>query len=258
MIFESMEKRKRGRKRIARVQWNCADCRVERWRYPRDALSVQRCASCDALRRRVARRSCKHCDQTIETTDPRIFCGRACYVAHHFPYPVGPYVKKGRIRIVRTEDELRATRRAAYDRQRARRLPPLQIIKCRYCRDSFVQSNRKQNSFCTVDCSYRFYEWNARALRRGASDVGERFSPFDVLDRDGYRCRHCLCHTPKYLRGRKDWNAPEVDHFIPCAERGAHSMANSQCLCRRCNTLKGHQVYTCAPMLPLPHVAVDA
>ncbi|MCC7107614.1 MAG: HNH endonuclease [Chloroflexi bacterium] len=59
-----------------------------------------------------------------------------------------------------------------------------------------------------------------------------------VLRRDEWRCRACGCETPQALRGTCDPSAPEVDHIVPVAKGGAHTMDNLQCLCRTCNALK--------------------
>lgn len=64
----------------------------------------------------------------------------------------------------------------------------------------------------------------------------------DVLARDGWRCRLCGIDTPETLRGTKAWNAPEVDHIVPLSAGPCgpgHVWSNLQCLCRRCNSLKG-------------------
>jgi 5-methylcytosine-specific restriction endonuclease McrA len=59
-----------------------------------------------------------------------------------------------------------------------------------------------------------------------------------VFDRDGWMCRLCGVATPKELRGTYEHNAPEMDHVVPVARGGAHTYANTQCLCRSCNGWK--------------------
>ena len=70
----------------------------------------------------------------------------------------------------------------------------------------------------------------------------ERFSPLAVLERDGWTCQICGVPTPKELRGLKVSNAPTLDHIVPVARGGAHSMANTRCACLRCNTSKGSKL----------------
>lgn len=72
-----------------------------------------------------------------------------------------------------------------------------------------------------------------RARCRGAS--AERVDPFEVFDRDKWKCQLCGVKTPKAKRGSYDDDAPELDHIVPLSKGGAHTYANTQCSCRRCN-----------------------
>lgn len=67
----------------------------------------------------------------------------------------------------------------------------------------------------------------------------EPVSPNAIFDRDGWKCQICGVKTPKRLRGSYDDRAPELDHRVPMAKGGAHTYANVQCACRRCNLAKG-------------------
>ena len=67
----------------------------------------------------------------------------------------------------------------------------------------------------------------------------ERVDPIKVFERDGWRCHMCGCKTPASLRGKMVDRAPELDHIVPLAVRGAHTYANTACSCRKCNGLKG-------------------
>jgi len=60
-----------------------------------------------------------------------------------------------------------------------------------------------------------------------------------VFERDDWRCRHCGIETPKDLMGTMRRNEPTLDHILPMSLGGAHSYANTQLLCRRCNSVKG-------------------
>lgn len=77
-----------------------------------------------------------------------------------------------------------------------------------------------------------------KALERAATV--EVFDPEEVLARDGWRCQICGIDTPKRLRGTYKPNAPELDHIVALSRGGAHSMANTQCACRRCNGIKSN------------------
>lgn len=67
----------------------------------------------------------------------------------------------------------------------------------------------------------------------------DRFNKWDVFERDGWRCGICRIETPRSLSGRRLHNSPELDHVVPLSRGGAHSKANTRCLCRSCNLTKG-------------------
>lgn len=75
-----------------------------------------------------------------------------------------------------------------------------------------------------------------RAKERGAT--AENVLPELVFERDGWRCRMCGINTPQGLRGTYEHNAPELDHILPLARGGHHTLENVQCLCRSCNLFK--------------------
>jgi len=74
--------------------------------------------------------------------------------------------------------------------------------------------------------------------RRGA--YAESFNPIEVFDRDGWRCQICLHSTPKKRRGTYHPRAPELDHVQAISKGGEHTMTNTQCACRQCNSIKGN------------------
>jgi 5-methylcytosine-specific restriction endonuclease McrA len=78
----------------------------------------------------------------------------------------------------------------------------------------------------------------ARRARRSRGNV----TPLSILERDGWKCRMCGCDTPRSLRGTTLANAPECDHVIPLSRGGSSTASNMQCLCRRCNALKGSKL----------------
>lgn len=90
-----------------------------------------------------------------------------------------------------------------------------------------------------------------QAIRRKAGAVHryalrastiERFDPMVVFERDGWRCQICGVSTPKSRRGTNHHNAPELDHVVPISRNGEHSIANSQCACKRCNRWKSNKI----------------
>ncbi len=78
---------------------------------------------------------------------------------------------------------------------------------------------------------------NRRARLRSVRCVN--FSPSEILNRDGWKCRICGKDTPKELRGKKVSNAPTLDHIVPIALGGEHTPSNTQCACLGCNCSKG-------------------
>jgi 5-methylcytosine-specific restriction endonuclease McrA len=76
-----------------------------------------------------------------------------------------------------------------------------------------------------------------KAIERGIH--AERFDPFEIFERDRWRCHLCGCKTPKALRGTYQDRAPELDHIIPLSKGGHHTRANTACSCRKCNHAKG-------------------
>jgi hypothetical protein len=67
----------------------------------------------------------------------------------------------------------------------------------------------------------------------------ESVNPKEVFIRDFWKCQHCGKATPERLRGMMKDSAPELDHILPLVLGGAHSYFNTQCLCRKCNSIKG-------------------
>jgi 5-methylcytosine-specific restriction endonuclease McrA len=76
-----------------------------------------------------------------------------------------------------------------------------------------------------------------RAIRYGVAY--EPINPLEIFERDGWACKECGISTPQSLRGKMVPNAPELDHVIPMSRGGPHLRDNVQCLCRKCNIIKG-------------------
>lgn len=122
---------------------------------------------------------------------------------------------------------------------------PITVGVCRWCGGEFDRTQDGASRFmCSEGCGAKAAAKTKRAARkkreallRGAS-VGETVDPFDVFDRDGWRCKMCGVRTPRSKRGTYDDNAPELDHIMPVSRGGEHSHRNTQCLCRACNLAK--------------------
>lgn len=156
------------------------------------------------------------------------------------------------------------------------RFPPPLVCQNPKCGRSFrmkhVTKNQWQNKgkYCCPKC-YQDHRWGdhrprkrrGAAVRRAAGDAalatslrkrckvyGVTFDPActrqAVLERDGWRCQKCriLCNKEYKLATRTKSPSrrnAEHDHIVPLSVAGSpgNVFENSQCLCRRCNSIKG-------------------
>ena len=91
---------------------------------------------------------------------------------------------------------------------------------------------------------YRVSHYKASTSTPIPADTITPFSPYDVFNRDGWRCVRCECVVQK-----DDTTLPsaaQIDHVIPLSRGGAHTIDNAQTMCGRCNSIKGIRVlYPC-------------
>lgn len=117
--------------------------------------------------------------------------------------------------------------------------------KCKGCGALFTpEYGNKKRMFCSTKClkshGLRVGKSVRRARIRGASAM-DRIDPLKVFERDGWKCKLCGTPTPLIIRGFGLPNSPELDHIVPVSKGGAHTYANTQCLCRACNQAKGNK-----------------
>jgi hypothetical protein len=134
----------------------------------------------------------------------------------------------------------------------------IETIRCEGCMQEFRRKRnrcRDAGRFCTRECYWNWRRsqivWpvpraneltNLGSRRRDARKRNAIREPVDlikVLQRDKWTCQECGVGTPRSLRGTMNERAPECDHIVSLANGGAHTYANLQCLCRRCNRRKG-------------------
>lgn len=110
--------------------------------------------------------------------------------------------------------------------------------RCDSCRACAATEARKRSR---KSPSARASKARSKALRRARKRIAtvECFDPYEIFNRDGWRCYICGIETPKRLRGTLDERAPELDHINPIALGGQHSRQNTACCCRKCNAAKG-------------------
>jgi hypothetical protein len=116
---------------------------------------------------------------------------------------------------------------------------PLQPTCCAACNQTFMPSAPRV-LYCSASCRKRVGWGKRNALKHSAPS--ETVDPIVVLTRGGWMCAICAVETPRELRGSFRPNAPEVDHIVPLSKGGAHTYANTQCLCRNCNQAKSNKL----------------
>lgn len=117
--------------------------------------------------------------------------------------------------------------------------PPTEEISCKECGASFLPK-RDTGKYCCADCGNKS-KWRAATVRRRArlrNCESENFDPFEIFERDKWRCYLCGVRVLKSLRGTRQDRAPELDHIIPLSKGGDHLRTNVACSCRRCNQTK--------------------
>lgn len=119
------------------------------------------------------------------------------------------------------------------------------IQECAECETRF-RPNHLNQKYCSVVCGAKKQRRIGRGIRRArklSNGAAESIDPTIVFKRDNWRCYICKIYTPKALRGTYDDRAPEMDHVIPLAVGGTHTMDNVRCCCRQCNSEKGATIY---------------
>lgn len=110
--------------------------------------------------------------------------------------------------------------------------------RCDLCRATATERNKHRAKFSEASkVAKRTAKARRKAIERGTH--AERFDPFEIFERDRWRCHLCGCKTPKRLRGTYQDRAPELDHIVPLSKGGQHTRTNTACSCRKCNHAKG-------------------
>lgn len=121
--------------------------------------------------------------------------------------------------------------------------------KCLSCGKTYTKTTKTQRA--CADCTTLLIGRDVRRMRRAnkyhvtrAKRAGVHFEYFDqrvIFERDNWTCRICGVATPIEKRGTYDDDAPELDHIVAISSGGPHTIANSQCACRRCNRHKSNR-----------------
>ena len=150
-------------------------------------------------------KTCKYCHKSFTTyTDSQVYCSADC----------------GRFNLssalpttIRTCDTCESIFTPTFPNQ----------IRCHECRSVVARAKKMGRN------------GRRRALKRQA--MVERFSGYEIFERDGWVCG--ICHKPV----DKSISCPHpqsvsLDHIIPLSRGGSHSRANVQCAHFGCNSRK--------------------
>jgi hypothetical protein len=230
-----------------RADWYRRTC-AERDRAKARARGVRPIEEVRATQIGMVRRQCIVCDATFERRPNGRDAGKCCSRACGFVYRrwIGEHTRS----LTQARKEFaRWARRAREAPRPLRRARPgkaclacgTEVAKhkqrCEPCREerrATAKAAYRQSDACKA--IRRAAKSRRRAIERGIE--AERFDPFEIFERDGWKCHLCGCRTPKKLRGTYDDRAPELDHVIPLAAGGEHSRRNTACACRKCNIKK--------------------
>jgi 5-methylcytosine-specific restriction endonuclease McrA len=80
------------------------------------------------------------------------------------------------------------------------------------------------------------YKHRRRVLARDVA--ADHFVALDIFERDGWICQICGLHLDPEVKFPSN-DSPSIDHIIPIALGGTHTLANVQAACMGCNRRKG-------------------
>lgn len=193
--------------------------------------------------REEARKVCRVCDLCgkvwlVKPGRPSLYCSSRCGRLANLP-PRSCPIPPGHPALPPSPPALpsgRAVRRLRGERPRAPRL--LVSGRCRHCGTHFVtlRGRGPWPTFCSTSCSRR----DAKAQRRAILRAVERepISRARVFERDGWCCYLCGGSLKREAEAPYDPLAPTLDHVIPLARGGSHTMANLKAAHFLCNSRK--------------------
>jgi 5-methylcytosine-specific restriction endonuclease McrA len=105
-------------------------------------------------------------------------------------------------------------------------------VRCADCADA-------RTKIAVRECRHR-----AKVKRRAAASGGmnDEVNREQVFADAGWRCVHCgvECSRDGDINGD---TYPNLDHIVPLSRGGDHTRSNVQLLCRKCNILKGDEMF---------------
>lgn len=111
--------------------------------------------------------------------------------------------------------------------------------RCIRCGSCFIADRDQFSNHTDLTCSEACSRYLAKARRRAREREAfvEDVHPWRVFERDEWICRLCTLPLERDAVVPHPL-APTVDHVVPLARGGQHSMANVQAAHFRCNSLK--------------------
>lgn len=112
---------------------------------------------------------------------------------------------------------------------------------CEQCGSAIPVEGRIGRRFCSNDCTVRSNQSVRRARRKGLP--AEKFSRFEIFERDGWMCHICREAVQRDLSAYGP-QSPTMDHLIPLSHPATpgHVKTNVALAHRRCNIGKNGRV----------------
>ena len=129
-----------------------------------------------------------------------------------------------------------------WDSVREGRSSPGEFRLCVYCGSSI--SSEKARKYCSYSCGKKVSSLRYRARRSEA--FVENVFLVDVVSRDGIACGICFAPVDLGLSYPEPLSS-SIDHVIPLARGGEHSLANAQLAHLACNAQKGTRIMGAKP-----------
>ena len=125
----------------------------------------------------------------------------------------------------------------------------LWIRRCEACGDIY-STHQNASRHCTRTCRDRRAKERRDDLKR-ARGYGVEFSDFarlKVYERDAWTCQLCGEKTSREYNHDDPWS-PTLDHIVPLARGGAHTVGNAQIAHAICNSLKSDGEFSPAQLV---------
>ena len=116
-------------------------------------------------------------------------------------------------------------------------------LECVECGAKFIKRyGEKRRVFCSSGCSKRFNRRNRKVAKRAGKNnsIINRFSLYQILVRDGYRCGICGKLIDVSLPFNHKMSAT-IDHINPLSKGGSHCWNNVCAAHLSCNSRKGNR-----------------